>query len=200
MNLDKDFLPRIVAVQWLSHCGESSRPQVRLPTKWVDDRTAALESMFSTQWADATTVAQGRLTAHLAKHHYDAYDHWNTMFRQSQALLNEFVVGRLSVALNEGNWAASLAQAALPEIGPQVSASIGKRMTELRAAKEWDQCLLAKLLVNASRAALEITYRRRFHKAPVFFERLLEVYEAGRLPCGWDGDLDNWPEGKLMVH
>lgn len=200
MNLDRDFPPRVMAIQWLSRCGERSRPPVRLPIAWVDDRTAALKSMFSTQWADATTIAQGRLTGYLAKHHYDAYDHWNDVFKQSQSLLSEFVLGRLTAALEGGEWPASLAQIPLPEMTPQVSASIGKRMTELRAAKAWDQCLLTKILVNVSRAGLEITYRRKFHRAPIFFERLLEVFEGGGLPCGWEGDLDDWPNGILLVH
>ena len=31
---------------------------------------------------------------------------------------------------------------------------------------------------------------------PVFFTRLLPAYEAGRYPCGWEGD---YPEGRLIV-
>ena len=56
------------------------------------------------------------------------------------------------------------------------------------------------MLVELNLAALEVTYRRKFANTPTFFEGLLEVYEAGRLPCGWEGDLENWPQGRLIVH
>jgi hypothetical protein len=93
-----------------------------------------------------------------------------------------------------------MAQLPLPEMTTAVRASIGKRMVDLRLAKAWDQCLMAKVLVNINRAAMESTYRRKFPKAPAFFEHVLKVYEAGRLPCGWEGDLEKWPEGRLLVH
>jgi hypothetical protein len=59
--------------------------------------------------------------------------------------------------------------------------------------------MLTQILLDLNRAALEIAYRRKFPKAPVFFERLLLCYESGRLPCGWDGDMRKWPEGNIIV-
>jgi hypothetical protein len=56
------------------------------------------------------------------------------------------------------------------------------------------------ILLELNLAAMEVSYRRKFRKAPAFFERLLDIYEAGHLPCGWEGDLDHWPEGSLLVH
>ena len=200
MTLDQEFLHRVAAIQWLSRCGERSCPQVRLKTQLVDDRVAALTALFSTQWADATTVAQGCLTGYLAKFHYDAYAHWNRLFKESNALLECRVLEPLRAAIHEGSWAASLARTPLPEITRQVAASIGTRMVELRKAQAWEQCLITKILVTINRASLEMTYRQKFHRAPIFFERVLEVYEAGHLPCGWEGDLDDWPDGKLLVH
>jgi len=55
------------------------------------------------------------------------------------------------------------------------------------------------ILVDLNRAALEIAYHRKFPKSPVFFERLLRIYEAGRLPCGWNGDLSSWPTGSVLA-
>jgi hypothetical protein len=55
------------------------------------------------------------------------------------------------------------------------------------------------ILVDVNRAALEISYRRRFPAAPFFFERLLRLYEAGRLPCGWNGSLSEWPVGNVIA-
>ena len=34
-------------------------------------------------------------------------------------------------------------------------------------------------------------------KMPLFFKSLIGVYEAGHIPCGWDGE---WPKGRLVVY
>jgi hypothetical protein len=59
--------------------------------------------------------------------------------------------------------------------------------------------LKAIVLVDLNRAALETAYRRKFPKAPMFFEQLVALYESGRLPCGWDGVMDNWPRGRIIA-
>lgn len=41
---------------------------------------------------------------------------------------------------------------------------------------------------------MESTYKRC--NPPFFFTNLIEVYLAGRFPCGWKGE---WPNGRLMV-
>jgi hypothetical protein len=56
------------------------------------------------------------------------------------------------------------------------------------------------VLLDLNRIALHSAYKKRFKKVPDFYERLLKVYESGHLPCGWIGDLDLWPEGKLIVY
>ncbi|MBS9429828.1 hypothetical protein CE143_15995 [Photorhabdus luminescens] len=43
---------------------------------------------------------------------------------------------------------------------------------------------------------IEDTYKDKLKK-PLFFEKLIEVYESGHLPCGWDGE---WPNGNLIVY
>jgi hypothetical protein len=50
---------------------------------------------------------------------------------------------------------------------------------------QWD--LLGALMANA--------YLPSGHRC-FFFMELLEVYEAGHFPCGWNGE---WPAGKLVV-
>jgi hypothetical protein len=40
---------------------------------------------------------------------------------------------------------------------------------------------------------MELTYAQC--RPPTFFAHLLSVYEAGHLPCGWEGE---WPAGKLL--
>lgn len=34
-------------------------------------------------------------------------------------------------------------------------------------------------------------------KSPLFFHRLISIYEAGHFPCGWFG---NWPKGQLVMY
>lgn len=64
----------------------------------------------------------------------------------------------------------------------------------------WPVELTQPVLVDLTRAALEASYRTAFPKAPVFFEHLLSVYAAGHLPCGWFGDLNAWPQGRLLAY
>lgn len=203
ITLDASLYSRVEQIQWLSHCGESSHPDLGgLPVQWVKDRTAALQSMFSMDWADVNTHATGQLTGYLAKADYDTYGAtWNELAGQSQSLLQGSLVQKSVLgAIENGGWPMSLANTPLPAITPGVRASIGKQMADRFAAKAWTQCLSALILGHVSLAALELTYRQTFRRVPIFFERLMRVYEAGRLPCGWDGDLDRWPEGRLMVH
>jgi hypothetical protein len=88
MDLDKTFYPRAGAISWLSHCGEVVHPAFDFPVDWVDDRTTALQLLFSRQTANAMTAAQGDLTGFLAKYHYSAYSgHWNKMAHESRDLL-----------------------------------------------------------------------------------------------------------------
>lgn len=202
VNLDMKFYSRIAPIQWLSRCGDSSRPDLELPVQWVEDRAAALRSLFSPDWAGVNTHAMGQLTSYLAKSDYDTYGTtWNKLAKQSEAVLKgQSGEHRLQKALEAGGWPESLAHTPLPPITPGMRAALGKQMADWLAAKAWDQCLSALILRQANLAALEVTYHQRFPGAPVFFDRLLRVYESGRLPCGWDGDLEVWPAGALMVH
>lgn len=77
-------------------------------------------------------------------------------------------------------------------VAPMVSSAIAS----IGLAKE---CLPA-IVLDLNRGILEMSYRQHFPRVPVFFEHLLIVYEVGRLPCGWDGDLDAWPCGRLIAY
>lgn len=78
--------------------------------------------------------------------------------------------------------------------------SLAIQVTDALVTHGLEKDVAPLILVDVGRAALEISFRRKFRKAPVFFEQLLKVYEAGRLPCGWDGEIDDWPNGKLLVY
>jgi hypothetical protein len=201
MDLDMEFYGRVKTINWLSRCGESSAPDLGFEVNWVNDNIVALESLFSTQWASATTMAQGCLTGYLAKNHRDQYgQYWNNLANQSRTLLEAAVGKSLSDSLVLGGWSASLSRVPFSQFTPTIRATIGKQMADLLASQAWDQCLFTKIVLDINRAALEISYRRIFPRAPIFFDRVLRVYEAGRLPCGWDGILDTWPDGKLVAY
>jgi len=59
--------------------------------------------------------------------------------------------------------------------------------------------LADNVLLDLNRIALHYTYSQRFGGLPDFFSKLLLVYQKGHLPCGWEGDLDDWPNGSLVV-
>ena len=201
MDLDHTFYPRARAISWLSQCGEATRPAFTFPVGWVEDRTTALQLLFSRQMANAMTAGQGALTGFLAKADYDCYGtNWGRLARESRPLVESAIGTQLLDAIKEGGWADSLARTPLPEVDARVRSALGVQLAALLQGRAWEQSLSLPIVVNINRAALEITFRRRFPKAPVFFEQLLQVYEAGRLPCGWDGDLTGWPTGKLLVH
>src|SRR5437588_528489 len=102
MNLNMDFYSRLGTIQWLSHCGEILHSDLGRPVEWVDDRTAALQFMFSPQWADALTIGQGRLTSYLAKQDYDAYGRWNTLAKESRTHVDVAAGARLVGAIRSG--------------------------------------------------------------------------------------------------
>ncbi|MCG3461560.1 hypothetical protein L7G72_06770 [Xenorhabdus bovienii] len=43
---------------------------------------------------------------------------------------------------------------------------------------------------------IEDTYKEKLTR-PLFFAGLVDIYERGYLPCGWDGE---WPNGNLIVY
>ena len=43
---------------------------------------------------------------------------------------------------------------------------------------------------------LEDAYKDKL-KFNLFFDELVNVYESGHIPCGWDGE---WPEGNLVIY
>jgi hypothetical protein len=77
------------------------------------------------------------------------------------------------------------------EIMPSVTEALSRIGTE---------AISGPVLLDLTRIGLWSTYKKRFRRAPDFFQKLLVVYECGHLPCGWIGNLDLWPEGQLIVY
>lgn len=85
------------------------------------------------------------------------------------------------------------------EIEAQLRSEIMPRVNKA-LAKIGAEGLSDSVLLDLSRIGLWASYKKRFNKVPGFFGDLLKVYESGHLPCGWIGDLDNWPEGTLVIY
>jgi hypothetical protein len=64
----------------------------------------------------------------------------------------------------------------------------------------WPVELVKPIVVDLTRAILEISYRAQFKKAPAFFTTVLEIYKSGHLPCGWSGNLSEWPAGSIIAY
>jgi hypothetical protein len=61
--------------------------------------------------------------------------------------------------------------------------------TEHNLSKQFENCVEWDVIG----AVMETSYER--FKPPVFFRRLLDVYDQGHFPCGWRGQ---WPSGTLI--
>ena len=64
----------------------------------------------------------------------------------------------------------------------------------------WPDDMIKLIIVDLTRAVLEVSYRAKFKRAPAFFETVLEIYKAGHLPCGWSGTMSQWPEGVIIAY
>jgi hypothetical protein len=60
----------------------------------------------------------------------------------------------------------------------------------------WPPSFKSSLEWNILGAAMENEYLETGHQA-LFFLELLRIYEAGHVPCGWEG---RWPDGRLLVY
>ncbi len=64
------------------------------------------------------------------------------------------------------------------------------------ARQAWPRSFKSSLEWNILGAAMENEYLETGHPAHFFLE-LLTIYEAGHIPCGWEG---RWPDGRLLVY
>ncbi len=59
-----------------------------------------------------------------------------------------------------------------------------------------DQKFLATVDWNLTAALMQDAYSH-CHLTERFFPQMLDIYEDGHYPCGWDGGV--WPQGKLII-
>jgi hypothetical protein len=89
----------------------------------------------------------------------------------------------------------SLVRQSRDDLEKRIKGVVGAALIANGLPDDWVEAILLDL----NRAAVEVAFRRQVPGAPAFFERLVRVYEAGRLPCGWSGDLDGWPAGEILI-
>ena len=87
VKLNLDAYRRCESIDWLAHCATRHQP-FAVPVRQVKGRTAALRSMFSTDWANANNEACGCLTEYLSGIDYYSYGtQWNNLGKESQRAL-----------------------------------------------------------------------------------------------------------------
>ena len=79
------------------------------------------------------------------------------------------------------------------------SAALGAIQSAL-LHRGWPEDMSKPIIVDLTRAVLECSYRAKFRKAPVFFGTVLAIYKSGHLPCGWSGEMSQWPTGAIIVY
>lgn len=86
------------------------------------------------------------------------------------------------------------------EVAPLVEEAITRDLSEALSGQGWGEEMRKPIVVDLVRAVMEATYREKFRRAPGFFQTILAIYEAGHLPCGWAGDMREWPEGSILAY
>ncbi len=86
------------------------------------------------------------------------------------------------------------------EVTILVEEAVERDLSEALSCRGWGEEMLKPIVVDLVRAVMEATYREKFRKAPVFFDTILAIYEADHLPCGWTGDMCEWPEGSILAY
>ena len=81
----------------------------------------------------------------------------------------------------------------------KLESDLAPRIRAALAAITLPERCLATVLLDINRIAMYHTYAAKFQGLPEFHADLWEVYRSGRLPCGWAGALDDWPDGGLIA-
>jgi hypothetical protein len=100
MELDRGIFSTMGRVNWFSECGTVPRSDLPFKFERASDVESAISAASLPIWRDAKTEAQGDLTAYLAKHHYDAYDHWNRLSRASKEQIQMEIMPSVNERLN----------------------------------------------------------------------------------------------------
>jgi hypothetical protein len=115
-------------------------------------------------------------------------DFWGELCIEAGGDLTGFLAKRAPQYFWEWNKLAAAANALVKDV-------IGRRVEEVRREHGLGPLFAQQVERDLGLALLEHSYA--FVKPPVdFARRCFEVYEAGHLPCGWEGV---WPAGQLVI-
>lgn len=81
-------------------------------------------------------------------------------------------------------------------IAHQFKPELDRLLENMPPFNSGSRSLKADLQWNLLSYLMEDHYKDKL-KRPLFFERLICIYEAGHIPCGWDGV---WPQGQLVIY
>ena len=115
-------------------------------------------------------------------------DNWNNITLEANNILAEFLDNKFHSDFQNWNKIVRDGKLFLKE---NIEQELSKSCKENKINNDFLRSVLWDLLG----AIMEDTYKK-CKKRPVFFLHLLEIYESGNLPCGWEG---KWPDGKLIV-
>ena len=113
---------------------------------------------------------------------------WEATILEARNALTEHLDDRCCEEYQEWNNLAVIARDVVAEaVTPAVSSFI--------RSHDLSENILNCVHWDIANAIMEASYAR--FRPPRFFLDLLNVYEAGHFPCGWQGE---WPSGKLIVY
>lgn len=148
---------------------------------------AAIERLLRIDWlanigkpaslAGVRQIDQGELGSSLAS------DAWEAATLEAR----NAVTGRLA-RLHPGQYQA------WNELAGQAKTALQPLLQKLPVALA-NNATLADLQWILHAYLMEAAYRDVLLQ-PLFFDSLIKVYEAGHIPCGWDGE---WPNGQLVI-
>jgi hypothetical protein len=119
-------------------------------------------------------------------------DNWREAGTAAQGDLTAYLARYHSDA--HGGYWNQLATASRARLKNEVMPKVSQALTRISA-----DVLSDLVLLDLNRIAIQSAYQKRFKRIPNFYERLCVVYQAGYLPCGWEGDITAWPTGKLII-
>jgi hypothetical protein len=93
-----------------------------------------------------------------------------------------------------GNWN-RLAKVSRQRIQAEIMPCVSNALANMT-----DEFISDSVLLDLNRIALQASYHKLFKRVPLFFDKLFSIYTAGRLPCGWSGNLNSWPIGNFVVY
>jgi hypothetical protein len=119
--------------------------------------------------------------------------HWINVQTEAQGDLTEYLA-KNHLASYGGQWN-RLARESRQRIELEVMPNVTNELERLKATQ-----LHSTILLDLNRIALYAAYAKRFPNVPDYFNKLFAIYKNGRLPCGWIGSFEDWPQGTFVCY